>query len=644
MEKILFVSHRSKQCGVYQFGKRTIETLIDSKRYEFCYVEVSHVNGSFEFLKALHHTKPSAVIYNWHYLTMPWLTNDFLDHLGYSAAPNLKHLMIIHDNVAPPMTRINAFIHDDPYHLEQDKHFKVGRHIPFYTPKTTPPQNIIGSFGFGISHKGYTRVIEQVNKEFDQATVRLHIPSAPFVDPQGLHAKQVVEECRKLAHSGILLEVNHDFLSTMELLNWLENNTINCFFFDCNLGQGISSSIDYALAVKRPIAITDCTMFRHVKHANPSILIESSSLKQIIANGTKPLEPFYEAWTKENLISDYERIIGTVLNLHTKEQFQPFEAKYNLKSNRVLTVEDRTQLSPVIQELHRLSPDIMQTKFPEAVFQNAFIFQQVKKLAKKSDRIMVIGGYMDPIGPALQSLGFEVTISDPMIDGKDMDDVWMESMISNRLYDLVICCSVIEHVEDDITFIQQMYDILKPGGTALLTTDYRYDWTEQMPKPSSDRRLYTAERLDHLINHLPPESIIDIPHWDKIEPYFFIETASYCFCSLAFQKSNDVLSEEIFFLCPFIFEQYKNKNKTIITNLQSTLTQLSHEKTTLIDHVQDLEKNLAVFQKIRPSYFKIACKLQIIATKYPTFAKFNKKILKIVYAIWKKSLAFKPAS
>jgi hypothetical protein len=54
-------------------------------------------------------------------------------------------------------------------------------------------------------------------------------------------------------------------------------------------------------------------MFRHVINARPSICIEDASMKEIIANGTKPLEPFYEAWSPKKFVRAYDEIIDEVL-------------------------------------------------------------------------------------------------------------------------------------------------------------------------------------------------------------------------------------------------------------------------------------------------------------------------------------------
>lgn len=211
----------------------------------------------------------------------------------------------------------------------------------------------------------------------------------------------------------------------------------------------------------------------------------------------------------------------------------------NLTSNRILTVVDRDKLKPAIAELHRLCPDIMSRKIPEAVFQNAFIYEQVKAVARPRDSMIVIGGFEDPIGPALQRLGYQVEITDPQVDCKDASAVWLDSVHAGRFYDIVISCSVLEHVSDDGLFVKQLYQLLQPGGRAFLTTDFRADWREGQPTPDPEGRLYTLERLNWLVGQLPAGNLVESPTWDSHEPYFEFNTIRYCFCALAFRKPED---------------------------------------------------------------------------------------------------------
>ena len=73
--------------------------------------------------------------------------------------------------------------------------------------------------------------------------------------------------------------------------------------------------------------------------------------------------------------------------------------------------------------------------------------------------------------------------------------------LENDAYDLVVSFQVIEHIEDDALFLQEIHRVLKPGGTALLTTP--------------NRRLSLTRNPWHIREYLPNELK------ELAEKYFF---------------------------------------------------------------------------------------------------------------------------
>ncbi len=145
-------------------------------------------------------------------------------------------------------------------------------------------------------------MVRAVQQEFDEATIRLHIPISPFMDPQGKQAVEIADRCRALVvKPGVELIVTHEFLSQQEMLDFLAQNSLNAFFYAENTGRGLSSVVDMALAVDRPLALTKSLMFRHLFDARPSIFVEDRSLRDIMASGIEPLLGFKSEWTAENL-------------------------------------------------------------------------------------------------------------------------------------------------------------------------------------------------------------------------------------------------------------------------------------------------------------------------------------------------------
>ncbi len=314
---ILVVSHAEKQCGIHEYGLNIVAALEKSSRYSFAYAECSN-EKHLRWVVA--QTRPSAIIYNYYPLTMPWLTSRMIRRY------QIPSLGVMHEGtqeVADSATQEMFDYHlcPDPTLVENNPNvFKTRRLIPTYQGHGSVSEIVtIGSFGFGFGDKGFERLIETVHHEFDEARIALHLPfngvtASDHQERTIAHIKKTVE---RISKPGIELVMTHDFLSKSQLLDFLASNTLNAFFYDTNKHLGISSTIEHALAVKRPMAITKCGMFRHVYSANPSICIEDSSLKQIIANGVSPLEPFYDEWNEANFIADYERILDEVFKRAT---------------------------------------------------------------------------------------------------------------------------------------------------------------------------------------------------------------------------------------------------------------------------------------------------------------------------------------
>lgn len=313
--KALFVSHLEEKCGVGQFGRHIAKTLVDAKDGDVEWQAIICDNPS-TFIQICHMFNPDVIVYNYYPSTMPWY------YKGIVEKPSVG---IVHETAwllpeFPPSGIFDAFdylIHPDgtlPYFKTPVPLFRTPRLI--YEWETQPsPFDIptFGSFGFGFLDKNFDELVGLVQSEYDEAIIRLHIPSAKFGDPQGSLANAQAERSRAaLRKMGIMLEINHEFLSTHGLLKWLADNWMNCFIYAENYGRGLSSTIDYALSVDRPIAVNNSYQFRHLD-TDPSIRIGDLSLHEIMENGVKPLLPLKEEYSAENFVKCYNDIIKTIL-------------------------------------------------------------------------------------------------------------------------------------------------------------------------------------------------------------------------------------------------------------------------------------------------------------------------------------------
>ena len=168
---VMIVSHARKRCGINQYGLNVYEALAVSKRYAIAYAEC---NSERDLTAAMVAFNPSLALYNYYPATMPWLTPRVTRRFA------LAQVGVMHEVTQEEADRADRALFD--YHLCPDPTLKennpaalkIPRIIPPYVNHRAPPEGVrIGSFGFGIHDKGFTKLIEKVQEEFDQADIRI---------------------------------------------------------------------------------------------------------------------------------------------------------------------------------------------------------------------------------------------------------------------------------------------------------------------------------------------------------------------------------------------------------------------------------------------------------------------------------------
>ncbi len=554
---VLFVNYRQEQCGVYQYGKNIFEAISKSQKYHFHWVEALSLEEIDSYVAKL---DCAAIIYNYHPHTL-----RFID---------------------PTLIENNPAV------------FKTGRLIlPYTNVKKVPDTVTFGTFGFSLGTKGYQRLTDKVQSEFDEAIIRIHIPSHPKLDPSGSIARGQIEKCqRRIRKPGIRIEASHEFLDRDAMLDFLAGNTINALLYDYLRVAGVSSSPDLAMAVRRPMVITRSIMFRHLRSLYPPITIENSSLREIIRNGVEPFAHLYDLWNMDNLLAEYENILDKVLDKRYSSEFnakkslnqtrihkirrfdhEKLKRRYNGRQgikkrrvlglllskskqtvpmtmdtstwqasgikrlNRVLDNQARQQYEPVISRLRLLAPEITASKVPAADVQQAFILDAVIKFGGPlaSPRILCVGSYDDSACASLKKLGYPIEEIDPAVNGLDLDAFFQLPSTVKESYDIVFSTSVIEHVQDDELFVRQIADLLAPGGVGLLTCDYNNLYKPGDPLIPGDYRFYTQKDLiTRILPAIKDCSLLDVPHWECTRPDFMFLGYQYTFATLAFRKTN----------------------------------------------------------------------------------------------------------
>ena len=607
---ILFISHRKAQCGVYEYGRSITDVLQLSKKYNFIRTECS----SFSELDAAIATHaPSAIIYNYYPSVLPWLTT----HVGRKlwrnnvASMNIPQIGIIHEitqHVADTATNYQTkyvfgdvsnlsnslfdfYIAPDPTLLLRNPFvYKTGRLITEYQNGfVLPSRPTIGSFGFATPLKGFEKVVQIVQQEFDEADIRFNIPAADFgEDKDGAKARALAEKCKGLiVKPGIRLFVTHDFLDAIAMLDFLASNTVNMFLYEHNATsvKGISSAVDNAMAVQRAIVVSDAVMFRHIVDVDPSICITKNNLSAIIQNGFAPLQKHYDEWNAENLLWEYERIMDSVfvkqkdkplrrtglirtlrfqvnkllnkpdksftwlrdsenvveddMHVDRSVRYLPIQIPGNVSLNRVLDDSARKLYASAIDKITELVPKTIVKKIERANVQQAFVFDTVYRSLSKynSPKVLCVGSYEDTAAMSLKRMGFRIEEIDPT-QNYYLQEFFTKPSTMKHSYDIIFSTSVIEHDPDDESFIRCLAGLLANGGLAVLTCDYKDGWTPGDPKPECDARLYTQQDLrNRLLPLMSNCSLVDEPQWDCPNPDFtYSGKYQYTFATLVVKK------------------------------------------------------------------------------------------------------------
>jgi SAM-dependent methyltransferase len=503
--KILFINHDIHECGIYQYGKRLASILLNNKDIIYEYKEI---NSSNEY-NVLCFNEYNAIIYNYHVATLPWLNNNNIQKI-------IPNICIYHESDCTVTfdfkMDINATsVMNSIYRplFNQIKNGKVSE-IP-----------IIGSFGFGFNNKGFDKIIKYVNEQYDEAIIKLNITYPHFTD----HNNKMTEICNSVpTKPGVKVIITHDFMTDIELLNWLNNNTVNIFLYDTMHGRGVSSVIDYALSVNTPIGISDSYMFRHIY--SDEICVYKTPIKDIIKNGLVHIEKYKKEWSHYHLLNKFNNYIIASLNTYNNNK---------MKNNTVLTDEYRNLLQPSIDELFTLLPDMMSRKIARANVQQAFAFNYIKNNFDTSKSMLCAGSHEDTCCHGLKKLNYDIVEIDPVHNY----DLHTYCKINNyKQFDVVFSVSVIEHVSNDDEFIEDICKSLKSGGTCVLTCDFKDSYKRGDSIPSEDCRLYTVHdllvRFKNILDQNDCFILGDIDY--SAPPDFLYASVYYSFATFVFCK------------------------------------------------------------------------------------------------------------
>jgi hypothetical protein len=296
MARVLIVNPSDPVCGVACFGTSCAEILRRSTQHEYIiqdHIDISHYD---------------VIIFNYHEKLFPWINDKTIWATGVPCMAIGGH------DCYPDFSELKLVLNCDSTSEPTERNIPLPRPVKNFSPLPNPERITIGSCGFAFGSKNFQHVATVVAQNYDDALIRLHIPQHPHGESVDNIVATIRQQLWNLNKPNIDVEISTDFLSDEELISFLSSNTANVFLYPpfTNEKRGLSSVIDKALAARKPIAISDSTMYRHI-NTEEKFLLSKYSLHQIIHFGTEHIKPFWSAHSEENLIKAFNNAVDKAL-------------------------------------------------------------------------------------------------------------------------------------------------------------------------------------------------------------------------------------------------------------------------------------------------------------------------------------------
>lgn len=338
MKKIAFVTNSSTRCGVHQYGATAFRVLLQSEKYQYVFAPTSRVNMPvrgrrpvpYDAQRArinwLNNMECDTIIYNWCPNTMGWLEEDIVQQV------NKPQFLITGHEVVKIMKYITHSFNVNPVYTKRENITPLPRPLVLdHDLVYTPPGDVIkvGTFGFGQASKNFDLLVRYVNDSFpaeQQVELNMHIPNGDFIEGQRSFTQALIKKCQAEKNSNVTLNITTKFIdSTDEMIVKLNNNDINVYLYDNQTKRNtVSSILDFSLSARKPVAISNSSMFAHAHHAK-DIVVNLAELQKpagslqnwipaILDKGMLPLEGFYNDWAPSKFIDTIEQRIDACLN------------------------------------------------------------------------------------------------------------------------------------------------------------------------------------------------------------------------------------------------------------------------------------------------------------------------------------------
>ena len=307
---VLFLNHKVKECGVYQYGNRLCDILQKTPNITYHYRELDSLEEYNTIINEFQII--DAIIYNYYDSTMYWLNDETIQKKIKNIGIYHESIMNVHFDYIIDIRNIDIGniedyiprpIFEEIEHIVNNNEYS-NDFINSYKDSGLP---IFGSFGFSFDNKGFDKIVKMVNDQYDEAVIKLLIPKAHF-DVPNRSDHPMFERCKQnVTKPGIILKICKDFFTNEQVLSFLHSNTMNIFMYDLMMSRGLSSTIDYALSVRKPIGISNSDMFRHIY--SDDICLYKVSIQDCLSKSLDHCQTHMEKNSNENLINKFVEIL-----------------------------------------------------------------------------------------------------------------------------------------------------------------------------------------------------------------------------------------------------------------------------------------------------------------------------------------------
>lgn len=307
MKTVAILTGPKENCGIYYYARNLHNMLKESKQVNYLLFKC---DSEAEMQKILRENSIDVVIYNWHPSTMPWIKQSTIDKT------HVRQFMVIgHEGRFETINFYNLehYITIDVTAEESGNiHPGVRPVIEYDDVQYSPPLQVlkIGTSGIGQHNKNLNKIIDIINKQFDEPVeLNVHFSSGFYTPLKEGGITNLIEHYKQFAKPNVKISYTLEQFSEYDLIKWLNKNDINIYYYETFDAVGVSGSTDRALSARKPIGVNTSNFFRHI--ISDDINIEKTSIKQIIAKGLTPLSKYYTMWNSGTLLAQYDGLVNS---------------------------------------------------------------------------------------------------------------------------------------------------------------------------------------------------------------------------------------------------------------------------------------------------------------------------------------------